>query len=137
MAQKTNSNDVSGWVGWVYFAGFMMILVGVLQSVAGLVALFKDEVYVVTESNLWLFDYTTWGWGMLLFGIFMLMAGSAVMAGRMWGRVVGIIFAGLSLVANFGFIPVYPFWSILLVTVDFLVIYALIVHGDEAADMLE
>ena len=137
MARKTSTNDVSGWVGWVYFAGFMMVLVGVLQVIAGLVALFKDEVYVVTESNLWLFDYTTWGWGMLLFGVFMLAAGSAVMSGKMWGRVVGIIFAGLSLIANFGFIPVYPVWSIVMVIIDLLVIYALIVHGSEAQDMLE
>lgn len=137
MAQKTSSNDVSGWVGWVYFAGFMMVLVGVLQAIAGLVALFKDEVYVVAEENLWLLDYTTWGWGHLLFGIFLLAAGSAVMAGKMWGRVVGIILAGFSLIANFGFIPVYPVWSILMVTIDILILYALIVHGAEAQDMLE
>lgn len=137
MAQKNNSGDISSWVGWVYFAGFMLLLVGVLQVIAGLVALFKDEVYVVAEQNLWLLDYTSWGWGHLLFGVFLLMAGSAIMSGKMWGRVVGIIFAGLSLIANFAFIPVYPFWSILMVTIDILVLYALIVHGREAADVLE
>jgi len=137
MAKKVNSSDVSGWVGWVYFAGFMLILTGALQSIAGLVALFKDDVYVLGNANLWILDYTTWGWGHLLLGVFLLFAGAAVMAGKMWGRVVGIIFAGLALLANFAFIPVYPVWSTLLVVVSILVLYALIVHGAEAQDMLE
>lgn len=137
MARKSSTSDVSGWVGWVYFAGLMLMLSGIFQSIAGLVALFKDEVYVVTEQNLWLMDYTTWGWVHLLFGVFLLLAGSAIVAGKMWGRVVGVLFAGLSLIANFGFIPVYPVWSILLVVIDILVLYALVVHGAEAQDTLE
>lgn len=138
MARSTSSSsDVSGWVGWVYFAGFMLMVLGVFESIAGLVALFKNTVYVVAERNLWLLDYTTWGWSHLLIGIFLIMAGTAIMAGKMWGRVVGIFFAGLSLIANFGFIPVYPFWSILLIVINMLVLYALIVHGSEVQDTLE
>ena len=138
MARKTtNSADVSGWVGWAYFAGFLMILDGSFQSIAGLVALFKNEVFVVGTKNIWLLDYTTWGWAHLILGIFLLLAGAAVMSGKMWGRVVGVIFAGLGLIANFGFIPVYPIWSIILIVIDLLILYALIVHGAEAQDTLE
>jgi hypothetical protein len=32
---------------------------------------------------------------------------------------------------NFAFIPAYPVWSLLIITVDVLVIYALIAHGGE------
>ncbi len=137
MARRSKANDVSGWVGWVYFAGFMLVLVGVFNAIAGLVGLFKNEVYVVGQANLWLLDYTTWGWAHLLLGLFLLLAGAAIMSGKMWGRVVGVIVSGLSLIANFGFIPVYPFWSILMVVINVLVLYALIVHGDEASDLLE
>lgn len=133
MAQKQpKTSDVSAWVGWVYFAGFMLLLVGVFQAIAGLVGLFKNEVYVVAEESLWLLDYTTWGWAHLLLGVFLVAAGAAVMSGKVWGRVVGVIAAGLSLVANFGFVPVYPFWSILMIVVNICVIYALIVHGADA-----
>ncbi len=138
MAQRNNkNNDVSGWVGWVYFAGFMLTLVGVFNAIAGLVGLFRNEVYVVGQANLWLLDYTTWGWAHLLLGFFLLLAGSAIMAGKMWGRVVGIIAASLSMIANFGFVPVYPIWSLILITINILVLYALVVHGAEANDMLE
>jgi hypothetical protein len=136
MARRTTTNtEVTGWVGWVYFAGLMLMLAGVFQSIAGLVALFKDEVFVVSQQNLWLLDYTTWGWVHLLIGVFLLMAGSAIASGKVWGRTIGVVFAALGLIANFGFIPVYPLWSILLVVVDGLGIYALIVHGGEAVDL--
>lgn len=138
MAKQTKSNsDISGWVGWVYFAGFILILNGAFQSIAGIVALFKNEVFVVAEQNLWLLDYTTWGWAHLLLGIFLLFAGSAIISGKMWGRIVGVVFAGLSLIANFAFVPIYPIWSLILIVIDILILYALIVHGDEAQDILE
>ena len=136
-SNRKDVNDVSGWVGWVYFAGFMLTLVGVFNAIAGLVGLFKNEVYVAGQANLWLLDYTTWGWAHLLLGIFLLVAGAAIMSGKLWGRVVGVIVTGLSLIANFGFVPVYPFWAILMVVISILVLYALIVHGDEANDLLE
>ncbi len=137
MARKNNSNDVSSWVGWVYFAGFLLTLSGVFNAVAGLVGLFKNEVYVVGKANLWLLDYTTWGWAHLILGVFLLLAGAAIMSGKLWGRLVGIIFIGLSMIANFGFVPVYPVWAILLISINVFTLYALIVHGDEANDMLE
>lgn len=138
MVKKSNNTaDVSGWVGWVYFAGFLMILDGAFQAIAGLVGLFKDEVYVIGDQALWLLDTTTWGWAHLILGVFLLLAGSAVMAGKLWGRIVGVIFAGLGLIANFAFVPVYPIWSIILIVINILVLYALIVHGGEAKEILE
>lgn len=134
---KSDQSDVSGWVGWVYFAGFMMLLMGIFQSIAGLVALFKDEVYVVGPNNLWIWDYTAWGWTHLLLGLFIILAGMAVFSGKMWGRVIGIILTFFAAIVNFAFVPVYPLWSILLLVINGLVIYALIAHGKEAADTLE
>lgn len=131
MAKQT-SQEVSGWVGWVYFAGLMMTLLGAFQAIAGLVALFKDEVYVATQQNIWILDYTQWGWIHLLAGFLVFFAGVAVMGGKTWGRVIGVLLAGAAAIANFAFVPIYPFWSILMVVVYILVIYALIVHGGDA-----
>ena len=137
MAKNVDRTDVSNWVGWVYFAGLMMVLLGVFQAIAGLVALFKDEVYAIGPNNIWILDFTTWGWAHLILGVIIVCAGMAVLAGKMWGRVVGIIMASLSAVANFGFIPVYPIWSTLMVVLNGVVIYALVAHGAEAKDDLE
>jgi len=120
------------WVSWVVFAGIMLILVGAFQVIDGLVALLKDEYYVVRPDGLVVnVDYTAWGWTHLLLGILLIAAGAAVFSGRVWGRTIGVIAAVLSAVVNFAFIAAYPFWSVLIITVDILVIYALVAHGGE------
>lgn len=123
----------SGWVGWVFFAGLMMIMVGSFHAIAGLVALFKDEYYLVGKSGLaWSVDYTTWGWVHLILGVVVALAGIGIMLGQTWARVVGIIVAMLSAIANIAFLAAYPVWSALIITLDVVVIYALVVHGREA-----
>ncbi len=131
-ADRSTSQNRTGWVGWLTFAGIMLILVGAFQAIDGLIALFKDELYLVRPNGLVInIDYTAWGWTHLLLGILLIAAGYAVFSGRVWGRTIGVIAALLSAVVNFAFIPAYPVWSLLIITIDILVIYALIAHGGE------
>jgi hypothetical protein len=125
------NNSPTGWVGWGYFAGFMMMMLGVFEGIAGLAAIFKDNFYVATENSLLVFNYTAWGWISLVLGILLLMAGLELLRGAMWARVLAIFLAGLSLIANMSFVEAYPIWSITMMVVDVLVIYALTVHGAE------
>jgi hypothetical protein len=123
----------SGWVGWVFFAGLMMIMVGSFEAISGLVALFKDEYYQVGKNGLVLsFDYTTWGWIHLILGVIVTLAGIGVLLGQMWARIIGIVMALLSAIANITFLAAYPIWAALIITLDVIVIYALAVHGREA-----
>jgi len=128
------AEEASGWaVGFILFAGIMMVMSGAFQAFTGLVALFENEFYVATRNYLFQFDATTWGWIHLLGGVLVLLAGFAVMAGRTWGRVVGITLAVLSALANFAFIPYYPFWSLTVIALDIFVIWALAAHGRDVA----
>jgi len=127
-------NQPTGWVGWVYFASLMMMLVGGFQAISGLVALFKDDFYLVTEKALLVSNYDTWGWIHLVMGIVIFAAGVALMNGATWARMVGVLLAGLSLFANMAFISAFPLWSILMIVIDILVIYALTVHGGEVRE---
>jgi hypothetical protein len=120
----------SPWnVGLIYFAGLLMIMVGAFQALIGVVALFQDDFFATTPNYVLRFDSTSWGWIHLLFGLLVLFAGIAVLNGRTWGQVIGIVLAGLSAFANFAFIPYYPFWSITIIVLDVFVIWALAVHG--------
>ena len=131
-APSYTSSERTGWAGWAVFAGVMLVLVGAFQAIDGLVALFKDEVYVVRPNGLVVnVDYTAWGWVHLILGIVLIAAGAAIFSGRVWGRTLGVIAAIISAVLNFAFIPAYPVWSILIIAVDVFVIYALIAHGGE------
>jgi hypothetical protein len=122
----------SRWVGWILFAGLMMVLVGAFQAVMGFVALFDDGYFLVNRDGLVVsVDYTTWGWVHLAIGAVAVATGIGVMVGQTWARVVGIVFAAVGLVVNVGFIAAYPVWSLLVIAFDVLVIYALAVHGRE------
>jgi hypothetical protein len=124
--------EPTAWVGWIWFAGVMMIMLGTFEAIAGLVALFNDEYYLVTRNDLVVsLDYTTWGWVHLLLGVVVAAAGLGVMVGQMWARVVGILVALISAIVNIAFLAAYPVWSTIIITVDVLVIYALTVHGRE------
>ncbi|TDE42414.1 hypothetical protein E1295_27955 [Nonomuraea mesophila] len=122
----------SGWLGWVIFAGIGMIILGCFQAMMGLVGLFNTDFYLVTADNLAIpVNYTAWGWFHLIMGVVVLLAGAAVMSGKTWGRVVGIVLASLQALVNFAWFPAYPFWSTIVIIFDVLVIYALAVHGRE------
>jgi hypothetical protein len=130
--QMTDGRDTSGWaVGFTVFAGVMMIMVGVWQALAGLIAIFENEFYVQTRNYLFEFDATTWGWIHLVWGVIVALAGFGLMAGQTWARVIGIFLALLSAIANFLFIPYYPFWALTIIALDVFVIWALAAHGGE------
>jgi hypothetical protein len=122
--------EPSGWaVGFTVFAAVMMMLIGAFQALAGLIAIFENEFYVATRNYLYEFDVTTWGWIHLILGVIVALAGFGLLSGATWARVVGITLASLSAIANFLFIPYYPFWSLLIIVLDVFVIWALAVYG--------
>jgi hypothetical protein len=122
----------TAWAGWVAFAAMMMFLLGSFQAVQGLVAVFDDGFYHVTEGGLVVdVDYTAWGWVHLLLGLLLILCALGVVAGNIAARTVAVILAGLSAIANLLFIEAYPFWSVIVITVDVLVIYAVTAHGRE------
>jgi hypothetical protein len=131
-----SDRDVSGWaVGFTIFAAVMMIMVGVWQALAGLIAIFENEFYVPTRNYLFEFDVTAWGWIHLLIGALVAFAGWGLLSGQTWARVVGVTLAVLSATSNFFFIPYYPFWSILIIAVDIFVIWALLAHGRQFKEL--
>jgi hypothetical protein len=126
----SGSRATSGWaVGLIVFAAIMLMMAGTFQFLAGLVALFENEFYVTTRNYVFQLDATTWGWIHLLLGIVLGIAGWGLLSGRTWGRVVAITVAALSALANFLFLPYYPFWALTIITLDVLVIWAVAAHG--------
>jgi hypothetical protein len=133
--QGVQPTQVTAWVGWIAFAGIMMVLVGSFHAIQGLVALFRDEVFLVSSSGLVVdVDYTAWGVAHLIGGAVLVAAGIWVFRGKVWARTVGVVMAMLSAVVNVGFLAAYPIWSAIMIAVDVLVIWALTVHGGELKD---
>jgi hypothetical protein len=128
--------EPTAWAGWVVFAGVMLIMLGTFQIIQGLVALFDDGFYLVNSNGLVVdVDYNTWGWVHTGIGLVGVGAGLGLLAGNMAARVVGVVIACLSALVNLAFIAAYPVWSTIMITIDVIVIYAIIVHGREVKKM--
>jgi hypothetical protein len=127
MSDRTPTGPpVSGWaIGGIAFAGTVLTIIGVFQIIAGLVAIFDDNFYVVTQNYTFDLDTTAWGWIHLLLGILLVVTGFGLFSRSAWAGVTAIMLASLSAVLNFFFIPYYPFWSILVIALDIWVIWAL------------
>ena len=122
----------TAWVGYIVFAASMMLLVGTFHAIAGLVGIFKDGYYAVPKSGLILsVDYTAWGWFHLILGIVVAGAGLAILAGKTWARIVGVLVAMFSALVNITFLSASPVWATIMIAIDVLAIWALTVHGDE------
>jgi hypothetical protein len=126
----------AGWVvGMSVFAALIMIMVGLFHMVEGLTALLDNEIYTVGVRYLFSFDVMVWGWIHLAVGVLLIAAGFAMRTRRLWARSVGIVFASLSMITSFLFIPYYPVWSLLIIALDFFIIWAMCAYtGSDARD---
>jgi hypothetical protein len=122
----------TGWARWLVFAGVMLGALGLLQAMAGLTALFNDQFYVVPSRSLLIkVDYDAWGWALLVLGVLSLVAAYLLLRGNLVGRVLAGILAVGSVLFHFAFASAYPWWSVLAIGFNVLVIYAITMHGAE------
>lgn len=119
-------------VGVIVTAAVFMILIGVFQAIQGLVALLNDTFYVVGAEYVFQFDVSTWGWIHLILGAVAAFAGYGLLSGATWARVVAILMASVSIIANFMWMPYYPIWSLTVITFSAFAIWAVTAHGHDA-----
>ena len=131
MATRTdNRAPVSGWVtGGVMFAAVMMVMIGAFQALAGIAAIANDEFFVIGRNYTFDLDVTAWGWIHLLLGIAIFCSGLYLFGRRPWSALIAVALAVFSAIANFFFIPYYPWWSLLVIALDVWVIWALTREG--------
>ncbi|WP_244208175.1 DUF7144 family membrane protein [Arthrobacter oryzae] len=122
----------SGWTGWVSFAGIILIINGVFIGLQGLVALTgPDTYYLSTPRALFIFDAKGWGWWNVALGVLLILTAVGLFSGATWARVVAVVVAGLSAVVQLMLIPAQPWWSLIVIAIDVLIIFAVIAHGEE------
>jgi vacuolar-type H+-ATPase subunit I/STV1 len=124
----------TAWVGWIWFAAVMMIMVGAFSVIYGLVALFNDTYYTVGPQGLLVFDITQWGWVHLIVGLVAVGTGFALLTGAMWARVLAVVIASINAIAQLLFMSANPAWALIAITFDLLVIWAVVVHGGEVKE---
>jgi hypothetical protein len=125
------------WTEWVGFAGLMMVLIGVLNVIQGLIAIIRDNYYVLTAEQIIVFDLTTWGWIMLIWGVIVGFAGYALATGAGWARWFTIVVASLNVILQLGFVGSgqYPLWALMVLALSVLVLYALTVRWKDVEEV--
>jgi hypothetical protein len=130
-----NSRSMAGWIG---FAGILMLIIGSIDFFQGLIALFEDEYFVVTESGFLVVDLTAWGWILLIWGALLIVAGLGLVGGMEWARWFSIVVVSLNFLAQLGFLgnSQYPLWSLTVMALNVIVLYALTARWKESAEEL-
>ncbi len=116
-------------VGWISFAGILLIIGGSFAMLAGLAGIINPDTFVVTKDNLVKVSTSTWGWWHLVLGAIVFFSGFGVFMGNVLARTIGVIAAIVSMISAFVYMSVYPIWGITIVAIDFAIIWALTVHG--------
>ena len=120
-------------VGFISFAGIVLILAGIFHVIDGIVGLVNNDFYVKTDNWVFKFNVTSWGWIHIILGIIAILAGVGLFSGAIWARTVAVIVAAVSIIANFVWLPYYPWWALLVIVLDFFVIWAVVLHGRDVA----
>lgn len=111
--------------GTTWAAAALLLVASVLAFFQGIAAVANDETLVaVTSDYIYAFNLTTWGWIHIVLGVIGVCIAVGMFLGATWARVCAIIIASLSIVANFLWLPYTPWWSILVIAIDILVIWA-------------
>jgi hypothetical protein len=111
--------------GWLTFAGILAIVVGLFNLIDGLVALLRADYYLVTDRDILILDFTTWGWIWLILGAVQIIVGAGIIAGRMWARTGGVVLAVLAALGHLVFLRAFPVWSVMVIALCVIVVYAL------------
>lgn len=123
------------WLGPIAFAATMITLAGLFNLISGLSAIFSDRLFVVGAQGALVLNVTGWGWVHLLFGIMLVATGIGVLLGVLWAQLGAIVLVVVNMCSQLLLLPAYPLWSLVIIAVDAVVLWALMVHSPEVADL--
>ena len=115
----------------VAFAGIMLALIGFMDILQGVTALFNDEYFAVRGGDLLVLDFTAWGWITLIWGVALVAAGFGLLSGRGGARVFALVVVFVNMLVQIAFLAAYPIWSTIIIALDVFVLYALTARWDE------
>ncbi|GAB2839317.1 hypothetical protein ACFQ0P_12625 [Microbacterium insulae] len=132
----SDSQQRSGWAGWAVFAGIVLIVAGAFDALLGLTAILApaEKFIAAGDAYILLFNVVGWGWWHLIIGLALVLVGIFVLRGAAWARVIAIILVAINAISQLALLGVQPWWSIAVLALDVIIIYALTVHGRELKD---
>ena len=114
--------------GLVTFAGVMLMIAAVLNTLYGIAAIDSANVFV-RDARYVFGDLNTWGWFVLALGIVQFLAALAIWRGTPWGRWFGVASASANVILQVLWLPSYPILALTIIPLDLVAIYGLLAYG--------
>jgi hypothetical protein len=115
-------------LGMVIFAAVLLGMVGVFNLIDGIAAIARSHIFIANAHYV-IGDLRVWGWVALILGAVQILASIGVLAGNQVARWFAVAAIGLNAIGQLFFIPAYPFWSLLIITVDVVALWGLCAYG--------
>jgi uncharacterized membrane protein (DUF2068 family) len=126
------------WAGWIRLGGIFLLIIAAIDFFEGLIAIARSEYYTLTPNQIIVFDTTTWGWILLIWGIIVGAAGFGLLSGASWARWFTIVAGSLNFIFELGFLGSSraPLWALIALTLNVIVLYAVIVRWEDASETI-
>ena len=123
------------WAGWTAFGAILIIVAGVCNAIQGLAAVFADNLFIPGgKGGALVLDVTQWGWVHVILGLVLIGVGLGLVQGATWARILGVVVLMVNMITQMAMLPSYPFWSLIVITLDGVVLWAICVHGSETLE---
>ena len=117
--------------GRATFAAVLLLIAGVLNIIYGIGALDSANIYV-NDTRYILSNLNTLGWVLIVLGVIQLTGGFSLLAGKTYGRVIGLVGAGLGAIgALLSIGGSNPWWSLAIFALCIYIIQGIVVLGDD------
>ena len=131
-AARNEGTAIRG-AGRAAFAATLPLIAGTLNVIYGIGALDSANIFT-DERRFVLTNLNTLGWVLIALGVVQITGGLSLFAGNTYGRIIGIVGAGLgALGALFSIGGANPWWSLAVFALCVYVLYGLIVVGQTSA----
>jgi hypothetical protein len=118
-------------VGRAAFAATLLLILGTLNIIYGIGALDDANIFAGGQRFV-LDDLNTLGWVLIVLGIIQLIGGVSLYGGNTFGRVIGIVGAGLGAIgALLSISGPNPWWSLGVFLLCLWILHGIFIYGEE------
>src|SRR6516225_8078648 len=122
---EARSQSGSHGYGLVLFASVVLFLTGCFNMIQGIAAIANSHVFV-QHAHYVFANLTTWGWFTAILGALQLVAAAGVLAANQMFRWFAVVVIALNAIDQMFFIPACPFWSLIIIAMDVVPLWALL-----------